>query len=284
MNCREVQASLADLLYEELDTEERVTLLAHLEGCGGCGERWSRLCALSATADQWTPPPLPRGIAERALARVATERAREAQGAWAQLSPEAVLGRVALGAGAALVSLLLVVGLVQREAAPLAIGALGVVWTVLYSGVLLMGSHARLRLIAWAALTGAGVTLILVPPLAIPSVVELCARLVETLVEAAPGSLSFGLLLVVVAAGHTAGPLLVGGFAFGRLRPRGEPWLADGGTLSVLYAVLIAPAVYLQCLSLPLNVIALWMAGAVLGAGLAGPVSLRLAGSRAAAA
>ncbi len=280
MNCREVQASLVDLLYEELDAEERVTLLAHLEGCGACGERWRRLCALSAAADQWTPPLIPPGIAERALARVATERAREAQGAWPQLSPEDVLRRVALGAGAALVSLLLVVGLVEREATPLAIGALGVVWTGLYSSVLLMSSHARLRPIAWAALTGAGATLILVPPLAIPSVVELCARLVRALVQAAPGSLSFGLLLVVVAAGYTAGPLLVGGFAFGRLRPGGGTWLADGATLSILYALLIAPAVYLQCLSLPLNVIALWMAGAVLGAGVAGPLSLQLAGWR----
>lgn len=280
MNCREVQGSLVDLLYEELDAEERVTLLAHVEGCGACGERWSRLRALSAAADQWTAPPLPRGIAERALTRVATERAREAQGAWPPLSPEDVLRRVGLGAGAALVSLLLVVGLVQREATPMAIGALGVVWTVLYSSVLLTGSHARLRPIAWSALAGAGIVLILAPPLSIPTVVEACARLVR----AAPGSVSFALLLVVVAAGYTAGPLLVGGFAFGRLRPRQGPWLADGGALSVLYALLIAPAVYLQCLSLPLNVIALWMAGAVLGAGLAGPVSLRLAGSRAAAA
>jgi hypothetical protein len=275
MTCSEVQASLADLLYEELDAEARGQILAHLEGCGACGEAWSRLRTLSAAADQWTAPALPRGIAERALARVARDRARERSGAWPHLSPEDILRCVGLGAVAALVSLVLVVGISQREVAPLVIGALGVLWTALYAGLFLTASHAKLRPVAWAALTGAGIAFILVPPLSIPSVVEACARLVR----AAPESVPFALLVVVVAAGYTAGPLLVGGLAFGRAG-RGAR-VADGATLSILYALLIAPAVYLQCLSLPLNVVAIWMAGVVLGVGVTGPLSLRLAGWRA---
>lgn len=271
MNCSEVQPLLVDLLYEELGAEERARLLSHLEGCGGCGEWWSRLRALSAAADRWTAPLPPRGIAERALARAASERAREARRKWPGLSPEKILQRVLLGAGAALVSLLLVVGISDRQVAPLGIGVLGVVWTVLYGGFLLMASHERLRPVAWSALTGAGIALILVPPLSIPSVVEACARLIRS----APGSVSFALLLVVVAAGYTAGPLFVGAIALGR--PRQDYRLADRATLSILYALLVAPAVYLQCLSLPLNVAAIWLAGAVLGAGLTGPVSLGLA-------
>lgn len=274
MNCSEVQASLVDLLYEEVAAEERARLMAHVEGCDQCGERWSNLRALSAAADGWTPPPLPRGIAERALVRVANERAREVRGVTTGLSPEQILRRVFLGAAAAAVSLLLVVGIVQPQVGPVAIGTLGVVWTGLYAGIILTGSSPRLRSVAWSALTGAGVALILVPPLSIPSVVDACARLVK----AAPGSLQFSLVLVLFAAGYTAGPLLVGGLAFGR--PRQGHWLADGTPLSILYAVLIAPAVYLQCLPLPLPVTALWMAGALLGAGLAGPTSLRLAGWR----
>jgi len=275
MNCSEVQASLPDLLYEEANAEERSRLLEHVEECAECRERWNRLQAVSAAADRWIPPPLPRGIAERALVRVASERVREARGVTGGLSPEQILKRVFLGAAAAAVSLLLVVGIGERQVGPLAIGILGVVWTGLYAGIILTGSSPRLQPVAWSALTGAGVALILVPPLAIPSVVEACARLVR----AAPGSLQFSLVLVLSAAGYTAGPLLVGGLAFGR--PRQGYRLADGATLSILYALLIAPAVYLQCLPLPLPVTALWMAGALLGAGLAGPLSLRLAGWRA---
>ncbi|MBI4587920.1 MAG: hypothetical protein HY725_03715 [Candidatus Rokubacteria bacterium] len=209
------------------------------------------------------------------MARVASERAREASRTWQGLPPNQILRGVLLGAGAALGSLLLVVGISDQQMAPLAIGVLGVVWTVLYSGLLLTASHGRARPVAWSALTGAGIALILVPPLSIPSVVEACARLIQ----AAPGSLAFSLVLLLFAAGYTAGPLLVGGLAFARPRP--DHRLADGATLSVLYALLIAPAVYLQCLPLPLPVTALWMAGAILGAALAGPLSLRLAGWRA---
>lgn len=270
MNCSEVQASLVDLLYEEVAAEERARLMAHLEACGGCREGWNRLRALSAAADRWTPPPVPRGIAERAVARVASERAREGRRAWPGLTSEQILRRVLLGAGAAMVSLLLVIGVSDGQVAPLAIGLLGVVWTVLYGGIMLRASHERFRPGACSALAGAGIALILVPPLSIPSVVEACARLVQ----AAPGSVAFSLLLLLFAAGYTAGPLLLGGIAFGR--PRAGHWLADGATLSILYALLIAPAVYLQCLSLPLNVTAVWMAGAVLGVALGGPFSMML--------
>lgn len=278
MNCSEVQGLLVDLLYEELGAEERSRLLSHLEGCGECRERWSRLQALSAAADRWTAPPIPRGVAERALARIASERAREARLRWRGLAPVQVMRGVLLGAGAAVVSLLLVVGISDRQVAPLGVGVLGVVWTALYAGLLLTTFHERLRPVARAALTGTGIALVLVPPLSIPSVVEACARWVQ----AAPGSLTFSLALFVFAAGYTAGPLLVGGLAFGQPRP--DSRLADGATLSLVYALLIAPAAYLQCLPLPLHVTAVWTAGAILGAGLAGPLSLRLAGWRVAAA
>jgi anti-sigma factor RsiW len=275
MNCSEIQAFLVDLLYDELAAEMRSRLLAHLEGCSECGERWNRLRALSAAADQWTAPPLPRGLAERALARVASERVREASREWRGLAPNQILQGVLLGAGAALVSLLLIVGVSDRQLAPLSVGVVGVVWTALYAGLLLTASYARVRPVAWSALSGAGVALILASPLSIPSVVEACARLLQ----AAPGSVLFSLLLLVFAAGYTAGPLLVGGFAFGRPRPGSR--LKDGATLSLLYVLLIAPAVYLQCLQLPLNVTAVWMAGTIAGAWLGGQASLRLAEWRA---
>jgi hypothetical protein len=152
----------------------------------------------------------------------------------------------------------------------LTIGVLGVVWTVLYAGVLLTRSHPRLRPVAGPALAGAGITLILAPPLSIPSVVEACERWVR----AAPESGVFALVLVLFAAGYTAGPLMIGALTFGR--PGRSPRIAEEATLSGVYALLIAPAVYLECAVLPLDVTALWMAGAILGAALGGPAGLRV--------
>lgn len=277
MRCPDSTA-FVDLLYEEVEPGACAQLLAHLEDCGQCGERWRRLRALSESLDRWDAPQPPRGIAERALARVATERARKAERTQSDVSPERIMPRVLLGAGAALVSLLLVAGIAERQVAPLTIGVLGVVWTVLYAGVLLARSHPQLRAVAGPALAGAGITMILAPVLSIPSVVEACARWIQ----AAPASLAFALVLTLLAAGYTAGPLLLGGLVFGR--STGARPLADGATLSVLYALLIAPAVYLQCLTLPLNVTAVWMAGGIVGAGLAGPASLGLVSRRTRAA
>lgn len=270
MKCPEA-ALLVDLLYEELENGERSRLLAHIEGCGECRDRCSDLQALAAAADRWVAPPPPHGIAERALARVASERLREAAPRWAAVSSAEVLRSVGLGAGAAVLSLLLVVGVSWQQVTPVTVGIVGVVWTALYVGTLLMRSHARLWRLAEPALAGAGVMLILAPPLSIPAVVELCARWVQ----AGPESVSFALVLMLLAAGYTAGPLLIGGLMFDR--PVRGAWAADGAKLSLLYALLIAPAVYLQCLPLPLGVTAIWMSGAVLGAALAGPASLHLA-------
>jgi hypothetical protein len=61
-------------------------------------------------------------------------------------------------------------------------------------------------------------------------------------------------------------------------RPQRTQRLVEGTTLSGVYALLIAPAVYLQCAPLPLDVTAVWMAGAILGVALGGPVGLRLRG------
>ncbi len=270
MECREVEAALVDLLYEELSAGDQSRLLAHVEGCRECGERWSTLQALAAAADRWEAPSPSRGIAERALARVASERAREAARQEAELSSARVLHHVGLGAAAALVSLLLVAGTVGPQAAPVTIGVLGVVWTVLYAGILLTKDHPRLRPVAGPALAGAGITLILAPPLSIPSVVEACERWLR----AAPESGVFALVLVLFAAGYTAGPLMIGVLTFGR--PERGPQIAEEATLSAVYALLIAPAVYLWCAALPLDVTALWMAGAILGAALGGPAGLRL--------
>jgi hypothetical protein len=274
MECREVEAALVDLLYEELSAGDQSRLLAHIEACRECGERWSKLRALAAAADRWEAPSPSRGIAERAIARVASERAREAARQATEPSSARVLRHVGLGAAAALVSLLLVAGTVGRQAAPVTIGVLGVVWTVLYAGVLLMKDHPRLRSIAAPALAGAGITLILAPPLSIPSVVEACERWVR----ATPESGAFTMVLVLFAAGYTAGPLMIGALTFGR--PGRVPGIVEEATLSGVYALLIAPAVYLECAELPLDVTALWMAGAILGAALGGPAGLRLRGWR----
>ncbi len=267
MNCDWARELLIDLLYEELNAGDRVSVVAHLEACPDCHVRWSRLRALAESADRWAAPPVSRGIAERALLRVAAEEHATRATVFA---PAALVGRLLLGGGAALVSLLLLAGLPGRPATPVSAGLVAVIWTVLYSGVLLAGSHTPLRGLARAAIAGAGVALILAPVMTVPSVVEACASWMSTAQHSAP----LALVLVVVAAGYTAAPLLLG--AIGARVEQEHGWVVDGLKLSGLYALLIAPAVYLECVALPLEVTALWMAGALLGTAAGGPFGFRI--------
>lgn len=271
MNCARVQELLVDLLYEELDTDERTSLTAHLETCQACQRGWSRIRAVAVAADRWSAPPVSRGIAERALVRVAAEQ-HAARASMA--SSAAIVGRVLLGGGAALLSLLLVAGVASRQTTIVGAGALAVVWTVLYSAVFLAAQHPAIRGLTRAALIGSGIALLIVPAMSIPSVVDVCERWVMS----AHGSAPMALLLVVVAAGYTAVPLLAGGL--GARAKSDREWIVDGLKLSGLYALLIAPAVALQCVALPLQITALWMTGALVGAAAAGPISLRVGGWR----
>jgi hypothetical protein len=268
MNCGRAQELLVDLLYEELDADGRPALVTHLEACGDCRLHWTRIRTAAAAADRWSAPPVSRGIAERALVRVAAEQRATRP---TPVGPAALVGRALLAGGAALVSVLLVAGITGRPGTPVGMAVLAIVWTVLYAAVFLASWHPAIRAVARAAVAGAGVALVLVSVMTIPSAVEACVRWVS----AAQRSVPLALVLVIVAAGYTAAPLLAGTLSAGVTQGGGG--FADGLKLSGLYALLIAPAVYLECVALPAEVIALWMAGALLGAAAAGPVGLRVA-------
>ena len=266
MNCGHVRELLVDLLYEELDGADRASVVAHLEACPVCERRWRQIRAVAAAADRWSAPPVPRGVAERALVRVAGQDMTRTL----MMAPAAIAGRVLLGAGAALLSLLLVAGVASRETTVLGAGVLATVWTALYTGLLILSQHPSIRGLTRGALIAAGTALLLVPATTIPGVVEACERWVQ----AARGSAPMVLILMAIAAGYTAGPLVLGALAARRESPR--EWIADGLKLSAVYALLIAPAVALQCVSLPLDTTALWMAGGLVGCAAAGPTGLRL--------
>ncbi len=272
MNCARSQELLVDLLYEELDTAERASVTSHLQRCGACQVRWSQIRAVAAAADRWSPPSVTLGISERALMRVAAEEraARITTVSWASSGL-----RVLLGGGAALLSLLLVSGVASRQTTIVGAVALAVVWTVLYSAIFLAAEHPSVRGLLRAALISSGVALVLVASVTVPGIVQACERWVGVAHDS-HGSAALAFLVFAVAAGFTAAPLLAGGLAVRVDSDR--DWVVDGLKLSALYALLTAPAVALQCVVLPLQVMALWPAGALVGAAAAGPIGLRLGG------
>lgn len=270
MSCAEVQARLVDLLYAELGEDDGAAVRTHLERCAECRTAWLELRSVASALDRW-PVPAPRGIAERVLATLAIREAEAARTEHPTTAARHLVGFLLAGAGAAILSLLLLSGGAHEGDTPLKIGVVGALWTVLYGGASFLLQHRRYRGLALAALIAAGLSVLLGPVLSMPVVIEACRRWLET----AQGSVALNVVLALAGALYAAAPVGVSSAIVTRGGPAGI-W-GDGVRLAGIYGLLLAPSVYLQCHTLALSLIAPWVAGVVLGSFLGSVAGVSLA-------
>jgi len=271
MKCPEASV-LVDVLYEEDTTDDRGPILAHLEECPACQEQWTRLRAVVAAADRWTAPsPSPR-ITERALARIATERARHSPSERPLIASQELLGSLLFGVTAAGLSLFLTRGVHDEGESQLLFGLMGSLWTAVYAAVgFLVLQGGRYRYLAVAALVAAGITMFLTPWLPMPAVIEVSSRWFDSaqaLSPASGGVLLAGLLFAAIPTFASSATITRG------MASRAA--MVDATWLLGLYALLIAPSVCLQCHPIALVLTVTWVAGMLVGAflGCLGGVSL----------
>lgn len=258
MSCRDVRARLVDLLYAEVEDHDRASLAAHLEQCGECRASWSELRSLSGALDRWTAP-APLGIAERVLAALAVREAGAARAQAHALAFQHVLAFLLAGAAAAGLSLLLVAGGAHQGESPLKVGLVGALWTALYGGAGLLTWVGRYRRLALTAVVAAGLSVVLAPALSMPAVIEACRRWLE----AAQPSVLLNAAIVLAGALYASTPVFLSGAVVTRV-PRGGA-VHEALPLAGVYALLLAPSVYLQCHTLTLSLTAPWVAGVLLG-------------------
>lgn len=258
MSCEDVRARLVDLLYAEAGDLERASLAAHLEQCGECRAAWSELRSLSSAFDRWTAP-APMGIAERVLAALAVREASAARAHAATLGFQHLLAFVLAGALAAALSLLLVAGGAHQDESPLKLGLVGAFWAALYGGVGLLTRFSRYRRLALVAGVAAGVLVLAAPVLSMPTVIEACRRWLE----AAQASVVLNAAIVLAGALYASTPVFVSAAVGTRVRPGRV--VHEALSLAGIYALLLAPSVYLQCHTLTLSLTAPWVAGVLLG-------------------
>ncbi len=278
MDCREVQNRLIDDWCGELADNEVTQVRGHLEECEACRKDASLLHVLSSALDRWETPATPPRLAEQVIARLGQEAEAAAE---RPLATKALLFLL-LGAGAAALALLPVAGPAAEHGitTPLAFGLLGALWTPLFGGSFLVAFEAtsRVKLLARMALLAAALTLLITPVLSIHTVVEAC----RSWLGGAKGSIPLNLLLFLAGSLYTAVPVFLASFA---LSQDGEgPHAQTGLGSGLLYLLLIAPAIALQCASLTLGILATWLAGALAGAAAGGPAGLWLVRQRTLAA
>jgi len=272
MRCPETSL-LVDMVYEESDSSEHGSVPTHLEECQECRARWTRLLAVLTVADRWATPSVSPGIADRAIARIASERARSSIADWAPIAWRHLLGCLLFGAGAASLSLLLLLvsGIRQEEGKSLlTIGLVGPLWTALYGGVGFLTIHGRHRHLARGALVGSGITVLVTPLLSMPAVIEAPRRWLEV----AHSPLLPNLEILIAGILYAATSAFVSGVTVAR--GSCGLLLADTTWLAGAYAALVAPSAFVQCQHLALGLTVAWVGGMLVGAflGCLGGVSL----------
>jgi len=267
MECDTVYERLVERRYGDLSARARDELASHLEGCEACRHDAASLDELVSTLDRWRVPDPPPRLASLAVERSVNQPRHPSV---AEARPGRVVFPIGLGLAAAAFSMILVVGSLPRLSIPaLSLGVIGAVWAATYGAAFAQALHREpgMRTIARTALLGAGLAVLAAPVLSIPSVVEACRQLFA----GARGSVGLNLLLFVAGGLYTGIPIFVSAAACGW--PREGTSVARGsGQAGLLFAILIAPAVYIQCAALALGLVATWMAGSLLAA-VAGPTA-----------
>jgi hypothetical protein len=258
VTCADVRAGLVDLLYAELDEENRAGVTAHLEGCPECWTAWLDLRSVASALDRWTVP-APRGITERVLAVLAIREAGAARAHSPTLAVPHLLAFLLVGAAAAGVSLLLSGGAPLRDETSLKVALAGVLWTALYAIAGFLVQHGKYRRLTLAALIATGLSVLVAPVLSMPAVIEACRRWLE----AAQGSVALNGAILLAGTLYAATPVFLSSAIVTGARPRGAA--ADVVRLAGIYGLLLAPSVYLQCHALALSLTAPWIAGVLLG-------------------
>ena len=78
MSCETTREKLYELVFDLLDEDERREIQAHLESCAGCREAYQRALREHGLLKHWAVPPVPDGLAERAVAAAgATSRSKK---------------------------------------------------------------------------------------------------------------------------------------------------------------------------------------------------------------
>lgn len=267
MECDKAYDLLVERRYGHLQGSVRDELTSHLERCEVCRIDAASLDELASTLDRWQLPDPPLRLAALAVERSFNQPRHPSA---AEARPARVFAHLGLGLVAAALSMILVAGSVPRLSIPaLSLGLIGAVWVAMYGAAFAQALHRELqmRTIARTALLGAGLVILAAPVLSIPSVVDACRHFFA----GARGSFGLNLLLFVAGGLYTGIPIFVSAAVCGRALETASV-IRGGSHAGILFAILIAPAVYIQCAALALGLVATWMAGSLLAA-VAGPTA-----------
>jgi len=279
--CKGTKQNLISYLSGELSPTLEMTLEEHLSGCKKCRRELQDIRHLWEEMDIWNNQPVPPAVASSIIAmgkgmvdipspKDSSELKGELKGLLKPLAP-LFLGLLAALISSGIVSTHINLSLLH----PLELTGVGALWTLLYSFIfyiLLYGGKGKeftsWRSFAQASLVAIGIFLLFTLVVPLPHSVHFCRyySVTQPLFErlSVGGSFFlFGVLYALIPMGIAA--YLSGG------TPGGHP-LARGSLAGILFVLLVAPGIYLQCAPFTLGVLIIWFGGAVIGSLVGGVV------------
>jgi hypothetical protein len=291
MMCQESQKNLMNFLTGYLSEEQKKAFEAHVSQCSSCAREAQNFQFVWNAMDAWEEQAVPEKIKEKILSTAGQSVVAARENVWATslaslktlLKP---MAPVAMGLVAAVSSAAILSSKVNLSAIhPLGLTAVGALWTGLYAILFyFVFAFSRREASSWrafaqASLVAVGIFLGLTLISPVPSSVQFCRyySVTQPVIE----RLSVGGAFFLIGALYALIPMGIAAFLSGSRT--GQHPLARGSMAGVMFVLLLAPSIYLQCAPFALGVLLVWFGGALVGSVLGGVlgywVRYRFAGS-----
>lgn len=272
MTCEKAQTLLMSYLTGETGGSEKHRLENHIESCNLCAGELHTMRGVWQALEAWEDKPVPAPIEQEILntagdAAAAATDLRNINRLFFRklLKPIAPL---AMGLAAAVFSAgVLSSRMNLSEIHPLGLTAVGALWTGIYGiifYILFVAGKTEAgswRDFARASIAAIGIFLAftLISPL--PSSVNFCRyyAVTQPIIE----RISIGGSFFVFGALYALIPMIIATY-FSGSRSGNHPF-AKGSLAGVMFVMLLAPSIYLQCAPFAIGVLLVWFGGALLG-------------------
>ena len=273
MKCKNIQKHFMSYLAEEASEEDKLRFEAHVSECSSCSNKLHELRHLWNSLETWEDQPVPDHVEEGILSTACKAVIAVQEDVWASswasfkklLRPMAPLamGLVAAVLSAGILSLRMNLSTIH----PLGLTAVGALWTGIYAIIFHIlfstgkGEARSWRNFARASIAAIGIFLAFTLISPVPSSVNFCRyyAVTQPIIE----RISIGGSFFVFGALYAFIPMSIATY-FSGSRSGNHPF-AKGSLAGVMFVMLLAPSIYLQCAPFAIGVLLVWFGGALLG-------------------
>jgi len=279
--CEKFQADLPALLSDEPTAERKAQLEKHAPSCANCAAEMSEMRAVWKTLDVWqeqtVPAPLAVAIREQARLHQPVTSEESLVVRVRQLFVQSPIRALALGLLTAIIATIMLSFRVDFSLIhPLGLTITGALWTALFGLVYYMLTAERdegglsWKLPAQVALIATGLFIAFTCLNPMPYSVQYCSA--NGPAQTFCSSLSRETAYCIFGGFYAMLPMTIASYFSAKKHARHNKIFRRGSLAALMFVLLLAPSVYLQCTPFAFGLLIGWFSGALVGAVIGGTV------------